>query len=112
MNQLKIISFRMTETDEQIKARLTKWEKFLETGEAHKDKDIEIKDSPEASVAEKEESVSVHNVTSKTLTESEKESETVVEKESEEMSQDSDGGTRSSVGSDYDTDDESKTVNN
>lgn len=111
MNQLNIISFRMTETDEQIKARLTKWEKFLETGEAQKDKDIEIKDSPEASVAEKEESVSVDNVTSKTMTESEKDSETV-EKEPEEMSQDSDGGTRSSVGSDYDTDDESKTVNN
>lgn len=104
----------MTETDEQIKARLSKWEKFLETGEVQKDKEqdknIKIKDSPEASVPEKEESVSGDEVTSKTVPESEKESG-IIEKEPEEMSQDSDGGTRSSVGSDYETDDESKTTN-
>lgn len=105
----------MTETDEQIKARLAKWEKFLETGEALKEKqqgkDVEVKDSSEVTVPEKEKSDSCSDDTnSKTIPESEKELEKA-EKECEEMNQDSDGGTRSSVGSDYDTDDESKTTN-
>lgn len=87
----------MSETDEQIKERLKKWETFLESGEAIKsedtDKDLQKKDKPiDKTVASEEKDVANEKVD-------------VVCNEDKDSDQD----TVSSVGSGYDTDDEVKT---
>lgn len=91
----------MSETDEQIKERLQKWEKFLETGEPLKseeeiNKDIQPENKPrdKTDVCEKEEDgVSCKPDESNKISDRDKES---------------DQDTVSSVGSDYETDEEVK----
>lgn len=84
---------RITETDEEIQARRAKWEKFLlaeeEEKEAKEKENKEITKDTEVKDADKE-------------IETEKKDSNVVQ-------EDSDADTKSSVGSEYDTDEE---VNN
>ncbi|XP_054262293.1 HIV Tat-specific factor 1 homolog [Macrosteles quadrilineatus] len=85
--------YKITETDEEIQARRAKWEKFLLAEEEEKEakekenkemtKDIEVKDADNEIETEK--------------------------KDSNVVQEDSDADTKSSVGSEYDTDEE---VNN
>ncbi|KAG8294392.1 HIV Tat-specific factor 1, partial [Homalodisca vitripennis] len=87
--------YKMSETDEQIKARLQKWEKFLESGESAKEEQEkkEAEKRPDTKSVSEEESVN-------------KEETKVVSSDRDKVMRDSDEDTRSSVGSDYDTDDD------